>query len=216
MNGNERKLMPENHIISSAKDEVLIENKQKQIVQGALGLFFTKGFHPTTIREIAHSCGMSMGQLYHYISSKDDVLYLVHKEFHKLQNDLIEAQDLEECKDPLQKLISCLKANLNFVNENKELIKFILTETKYLEKGCLEIVLDMEKRFTIEYYQHLLEEVNKQTPIKGDIKILASIIAYIPPFLPMRGWAVKDKSVDEINSYLLNFIIKGLGLPMPE
>jgi len=60
--------------IASAKNARRVENKQRQIVDGSCRLFFKKGYHPTTIREIANASGMSMGQLYHYISSKDDVL----------------------------------------------------------------------------------------------------------------------------------------------
>ena len=63
----------------AAKKPQAIENKHRQIVEGACRVFFKKGFHPTSTREIAEAAGMSMGQLYHYISSKDDVLFLIHK-----------------------------------------------------------------------------------------------------------------------------------------
>jgi len=67
----------------SAKDPELIKMKHQRIVDCSCKIFFKKGFHPTTIRDIATACDMSMGQLYHYISSKDDVLFLVHKEMQK-------------------------------------------------------------------------------------------------------------------------------------
>ena len=69
---------------STAKDVDLIDSKHQQIVNGACRLFFKKGYHRTTIREIALACGMSMGQLYHYISSKDDVLFLTYKQMQML------------------------------------------------------------------------------------------------------------------------------------
>ena len=63
----------------SAKKPEKIEEKHQQIANGALKVFLKKGYHPTTIREIAESAGMSLGQLYHYVSSKDDVLFLIHR-----------------------------------------------------------------------------------------------------------------------------------------
>ncbi len=213
MDLNER-MSAEEHSISSAKDEVLIENKQRQIVQGACKLFFTKGYHPTTIREIAEACDMSMGQLYHYISSKDDVLYLVHKHFHQIMNDFIKNQKINQSDDAVERFVNFLKANLVFINENRELIQFILTETKYLKKDYLKLVLEMEKKYTIDYYGKLLENINQDMPIDGDLEVLASIIAYVTPFLPMRGWTLKGKSVDDIDNYLIDFILKGLGLPV--
>lgn len=209
----------EDHSFSSAKDEILIENKQKQIVQGACKIFFTKGYHPTTIREIAEACDMSMGQLYHYISSKDDVLFLVHKHFHEIMHEFIQTydnQNNDQNDDPLEKFKKFLKANLIFINEHKELIRFILTETKYLKKDYLKPVLEMEKKYTIDYYQQLLTDINKKTPIKGDLEVLASIIAHATPFLAMRGWTVKDKSVSDVNEQLLDFMVNGLGLSIPQ
>src|SRR5512136_2410657 len=79
-------------IPSSAKKPQAVLKKQNQIVQGACQVFFRKGFHRASIREIALACGMSMGQMYHYISSKDDILFLVHKHMHEVWiNHLIRA-----------------------------------------------------------------------------------------------------------------------------
>ena len=49
--------------IASTKNAPLVENRHQKIVDGACKVFFEKGFHPTTIRDIAKACGMSMGQL---------------------------------------------------------------------------------------------------------------------------------------------------------
>src|SRR4030042_877776 len=60
-------------------DRELTEMKQRLIVEGASKVLFEKGFGKTSIRQLPSACGMSMGQLYHYISSKDDILYLMHR-----------------------------------------------------------------------------------------------------------------------------------------
>ncbi|BAE86517.1 TetR/AcrR family transcriptional regulator [Desulfitobacterium hafniense] len=201
-----------NHSISSAKDEGLIESKHMQIVESACKLFFTQGFHPTSIREIAEACNMSMGQLYHYISSKDDVLYLVHKHFHKISDEFIRKQNLDKCVSPTEKLIVFVKANLRFVYQNRKLIQFISTETKYLQKDYLKEVLKMEKDSTIRKYHELLIEVNKERPLKADLEVLASMLAYTVAFEALKGWTVSEKSIEEINNVVLDFVLKGVGL----
>jgi AcrR family transcriptional regulator len=45
--------------------------KRETIIQTALKLFSTNGFHKTTIPDIAAKLGMSVGNLYNYFSSKD-------------------------------------------------------------------------------------------------------------------------------------------------
>ncbi len=62
-----------NTLQTGPEDRELTERKQRQIVDGAAKVLFAKGFGKTSIRDIAAAAGMSMGQLYHYISSKDDI-----------------------------------------------------------------------------------------------------------------------------------------------
>lgn len=47
------------------------------MIKGAVTLFKEKGFHRTTTREIAKAAGFSIGTLYEYIRTKEDILYLV-------------------------------------------------------------------------------------------------------------------------------------------
>ena len=68
----------EHDVPGGPADRELTEMKQRQIVERASAILFEKGFHGTSIRDIAAACDMSMGQLYHYISSKDDILFLMH------------------------------------------------------------------------------------------------------------------------------------------
>src|SRR5699024_4011844 len=64
-------------VLSSVKDSKLIKKRRNQMIQGAITLFKEKGFHRTTTREIAKESGFSIGTLYEYIRTKEDVLYLV-------------------------------------------------------------------------------------------------------------------------------------------
>ncbi len=198
--------------LSSSKNVRLVEEKHDQIVKGACRIFYKKGYHPTTIRMIANACGMSMGQLYHYISSKDDVLYLVHKHMQKIWRDYLENSNIEKIKDPLQKLTEALRHTLEFMVKNKELFQFIYTESKYLDKKHLRVVLDLDYKNVIGFWRSLLKEVNKQRPIKDDLDFLGSLIAYLPVFLALRGWTLRDKSMSKSVDSLLQFTLRGLGL----
>src|SRR5581483_6323353 len=58
----------------------LVEERHAQLVAAATRLFLKKGYHQTSVREIAAAVGWTMGSLYLYISRKEDVLYLVRQE----------------------------------------------------------------------------------------------------------------------------------------
>jgi AcrR family transcriptional regulator len=203
---------PKDLIFASTKNASLVESRHQQIVDGACKVFFEKGYHPTTTRDIAKACGMSMGQLYHYIRSKDDVLYLVHKHMHQVWYDDLKRSNLDQIEDPVQKLTEALHHIMEFMIENKKLLQFVYQESKYMDKKHLKVVLEMDYKNVIGFWHSLLEEVNKQKKVKGDLDILASLIAFIPVFVPLRGWTVRDKPTRKILDSLYDFILRGLGV----
>lgn len=219
MAGNKKKsLVPEmdqlyheDQIFTSSQNLSLIEKRRQQIVDGACTVFLKKGYHPTTTRDIASACGMSVGQLYHYISSKDDVLYLVHKHTQNLWFNHLRKSEIEKITDPLEKFSKALHQSLVFITENKKLFQFIYSESKYLDKKHLKIVLDMDSKNVIGFWRNLLSELNTRHPIKGDEEFLSSLIAYLMVFLALRGWTLKGKGSD-YEELLVDFILKGLGV----
>ena len=199
-------------IHSSAKNRDLIEKKHQQIVDGACRLFFKKGYHGTTIREIAMASGMSMGQLYHYISSKDDLLFLIYKHMQMIWYEHLVRSGIEQIREPLKKLTLALESTLQFMAENRKLFLFIYTETKYLNRMHLQVVLEMDDKNVVGLWRRLLMEVNQERLIDGDEDFLANLLSYLMVFLPLRGWNLKHKQTTETIDSLVKFVLKGLGI----
>ena len=66
-------------------DGTVTKNKQK-IERAALRLFTRQGFHGTTVREIAKAAAVSMGKLYLYYPTKEDIFIdLVHQMDKKME-----------------------------------------------------------------------------------------------------------------------------------
>ncbi len=202
----------EDLVPSPAKDMDLIEMKHQQIVNGACRLFFKKGFHRTTIREIALASGMSMGQLYHYISSKDDILFLIYKHMQMIWCKHLAQSGVEDIKDPLQRLAEAIRHTLKFMVKNKKLFLFVYTETKYLDKRHLRVVLEMDDKNVVGFWGRLLQEADKEKENEGDLNFLANLISYLMVFLPLRGWNLRDKPTSNHLDSLINFILRGLGV----
>lgn len=199
-------------IFTAAKNTDLIQKKHQQIVDGACQVFFKKGYHPTTIRDIAKACDMSMGQLYYYISTKDDALFLIHEHMQNIWHDYLKNSDYEGGNDPVQKLKKALDQTLTFLAENRKLIQFIYSESKYLDKKHLQAVLEMDMKNVVGFWLKILKEVNRIKPIKSDLNFLASLITYLLVFLSLRGWTLKGMSLKQEKANMVDFILKGLGI----
>lgn len=57
------------------------DTKLNQIVLRSASLFDSRGFHQTSMADIAEDVGIKKPTLYHYVTSKEEILFLIHQEF---------------------------------------------------------------------------------------------------------------------------------------
>jgi len=57
------------------------EQRRAEILDAALKLFSSKGFHETTMEEVAHAAGVAKGTIYLYFPSKEHVLLALKRDF---------------------------------------------------------------------------------------------------------------------------------------
>ena len=55
--------------------------KQEQLFNTAASLFAEKGYHGTSISDLAQAMGMRKGSLYHYFKSKEELLFRLLDEY---------------------------------------------------------------------------------------------------------------------------------------
>jgi AcrR family transcriptional regulator len=56
------------------------DNRRRQLLDVAARLFRERGYHVTSMRDIAHEVGMLSGSIYYHFSSKEDLLLAVYEE----------------------------------------------------------------------------------------------------------------------------------------
>jgi AcrR family transcriptional regulator len=97
-----------------------IESK-KRILTAAIKIFSEYGYKGTSMRMIARRADISVGGLYLYFKSKDDLyLSLMKTRLDDLMDKTREA--LEEVKDPAEALMTFIKLRLNYAREHRDLI----------------------------------------------------------------------------------------------
>ncbi len=53
------------------------DQRQQLLLTSAVNVFADKGFHATSMREIARESGMSLAGIYHYVAGKTELLFLI-------------------------------------------------------------------------------------------------------------------------------------------
>lgn len=121
------------------KKEERKSQKRESIIQAALQLFSVKGFHQTTIPDIAAKLKMSVGNLYNYFSSKD----VLAKEIIKYTSDVlgeefrkINGMDLST-KEKIRKIV---EVYFKMAKEKPHMIEYFLrvflSHREVFKEGC--------------------------------------------------------------------------------
>ena len=102
----------------------LSDARWEKILDAAAKIFAERGYEGTTIRHIADAAGILSGSLYYYISTKEDLLFALIEDFHKLGSREIDAAEAEAVGDALAVLRSVLikHAELNATHEDRSAV----------------------------------------------------------------------------------------------
>ena len=73
-----------------------VEEKRRLILDAAVRVFAHKGFHTSRVGDIAEEAGVAHGLLYHYFSSKDEVLETIFRENWSLLLERIHAVEASD------------------------------------------------------------------------------------------------------------------------
>jgi AcrR family transcriptional regulator len=114
----------------------------------AAKLFNTKGYLQTTMDDITTAARFSKGGIYHYFSSKDEILFFVLDRYMSLVLQDLE-HDLEEIKTARKKIQYIIARHIKLYTENPAEAKTLLNE-KYRLPQKYRRKIDQKER---QYFQ---------------------------------------------------------------
>jgi len=122
-----------------SKAKISKEQKKEEIVKTACKLFAERGYYNTTIPDIAEAMNMSVGNLYNYFESKEELAkYIMQYSSKLLGNEIRKIND--ENIPTKEKLHKIVKKFIEIAEENPELIDYFLrvflSNREVFENGC--------------------------------------------------------------------------------
>lgn len=202
-------------IISSVKDSSLIEKRRNQIVKASIKLFKQKGFAKTTTREIAKESGFSIGTLYEYVRTKEDVLLLVFDNINK--NVFDKLKEVIDVKEPsIENLLGVIDSYYRLTDKLQEEILILYQELKSLPQEKREAVLERE----LEMVDMVKDAIMASVPSTIDEKeamLIANNIFVQGHMWSFRRWTLqKQFTLDEYIDMQIEFVLRALNIDRNE
>jgi TetR/AcrR family transcriptional regulator, fatty acid metabolism regulator protein len=188
------------------------EEKRRLILDAAVRVFAAKGYHTCRVGDIAEEAGIAHGLLYHYFSSKEEVLETV---FRENWAQLLEAFARIETSDepPLEQLGGIAKVLLRSWRNNPDLVRVMVREVA--RSPQLQRQVD-EIRAVFLVIQRVIERGQADGTFRSELDPrLASWIFYGGLEEVMTGWVMGglpdgDEDVARAERTVIDLVCGGL------
>jgi AcrR family transcriptional regulator len=121
-------------------------DRAEQVYEAALRLFREKGYHATSMQDIASQVGLYKGSLYHYIGGKEDLLVQVFERALGALLAQVEQITADEAPARVQ-LRRVISAHVNAVADNLDALTVYLHEWRALDGASLANVRQQRERY---------------------------------------------------------------------
>jgi len=153
-------------------------NKYDEIAQAAIRLFNEKGYHATSVQDIADEVGLQKGSLYHYIASKEELLLqIASRSMHGFSRELAEICELDI--PATERLRRAIHHHFDIVTGDTQMTTVLLREAFLLsesERIVIQQAMDQYTNLWVRIIQEGMEsgEFKRQDPRLVALHILGS------------------------------------------
>ena len=183
--------------------------KTEEIYQVIARLFAYRGYHSTSMREIARELGMNQSSLYHYFASKQDILFT-------LMNDAMDdvLAILEEISStdllPEDRLNRVLSFYTQYYAGDQERLILLINEMNSLNEEYRSILVRKQRRY-VQLIKSILEELAAQGKIK-QIDPAVATFAFFGMVHYTIKWYHKDGpvSLEQLANSFVEIFTKGI------
>ncbi len=186
--------------------------KLAAILRTSSEVFAQKGYDRASVRDISAATEVSLSGLYHYFSSKEELLFLIQKTcFDTLLERL--GEDLAGLESPGERLSVVVRNHVRFFADNMAEMKVLSHEADALTGDYKEQIAD-RKRDYVNIVRQCVEEI-LETPYEADGRVATFALFGMMNWIYTWYRPTRDVSVDRLGSVILHTFLNGISSPLP-
>ena len=193
------------------KDAALAEARQREIAGTALRLFRARGYHATSVRQIAEAAGLSVGSLFNYFRSKEQVLQLIYEHAQALIEEALDQVMRELGPDPEAALRHALDRYVGLLDQHQDHVALLYQEFKSLDGRAKRQIIDRERRI-MATFERILEAGVRQKKFRPQpLAVTVNAIAALGHSWVTRRWALGGAvTLEEFKEAQIAMILGGI------
>ena len=202
-----REVYQENRRSIRVKKEDTVVKNLERIFDATLKISNKKGFQAMSMRDLSRETKLSMGALYSYFSSKEELLAILQRQRRAITKRILETHIAQESY-PDAKLHAAILTHLYLSEAMQPWFYFSYMEAKNLLQPEQDLAVESER-----YTEKVFEDILREGQARGcflarDPQLTASIIKAMLQdwYLKRSKYAQRNISVDRYGRFVWQFI----------
>ena len=184
-----------------------MSGRRREVTREAAKLFAQKGYHGTSIGDIAEALGVQKGSLYSHIASKEDLLYETMREGAEAFHAALDA--IPEDTPAVDKIRLALRGHLRVVAEQLDVATVFTREWRYLE-GVHRDEIVAERRRYEERWRALFREGVESGDLRTDLDSGTATLLVLSAANWAYTWLEPGRNTDELADRFLAILVDGI------
>ncbi|WP_175559247.1 TetR/AcrR family transcriptional regulator [Sediminibacillus albus] len=174
-------------------------SKKQELKDIAVTLFAEKGYHLTSVQEIAKACGVSKGAFYKHFESKESLLIELVKDNHQAMFQKAQSVPQSDALPAKQVLQQRITIELKQMKQNSSIFLLLFKEFPLNEKNAVSFMMEDFRLKLLKWHKQSLREVFGESVLpniwdvvilyEGMMKEFLSLIIFHRKELPVNRLA---------------------------
>ena len=184
-----------------------MSTRRSELTRQAARLFAEKGYHGTSIGDLARAMGVQKGSLYAHMESKQDLLYETMRDGAAAFHGALDA--IPEELPATEKIRLALRAHLRIVSEQLDVATVFVREWRYLEGERREEILAARRRYE-ERVRDLFREGRELSELRADLDDAGAALLFLSAANWAYTWLQPGRVTDELADRFYALLIDGM------
>ncbi len=184
-----------------------MSTRRSELTREAARLFAQKGYHGTSIGDLAGALGVQKGSLYSHIASKEDLLYETMREGATAFHAALDA--IPEEAPTTEKIRLALRGHLRVVAEQLDVATVFVQEWRYLEGDRRDEIVAERRRYE-ERIRELIREGRDLGALRSDLDDAAAALLLLSAANWAYTWLKAGRDTDELADRFFALLVDGM------
>jgi len=184
-----------------------VGTRRNELTRQAARLFAEKGYHGTSIGDLAEAMGVQKGSLYAHIDAKADLLWEVARDgaaaFHA------GLDGIDETLPATGRIRRALRAHLRVVAEQLDVATVFIREWRYLEGERREAFVSERRRYE-ERFRTFFREGRELGELRADLDDGTATLLALSAANWAYTWITSETDTDALADRYLELLLDGM------